>query len=78
MSRHAKQVCVRLPASADNVTLLALAAEGHAAGCVAAAAVDRYFLAVRRAHGSKPAARCCSSRQMGQSDGQTVRRTPYR
>ena len=31
----------------------------------------------RRAHSSKPAARCCRG-QMGQTNGQTDRRTPYR
>ena len=32
----------------------------------------------RRAHSSKPAARCCSGRLLGQTDGRTDGRTPYR
>ena len=59
--------------SAVNVALPAFAAARHAAapcgrgaGC---AAINRY-IPTRRAHSSKPAARCCSWR-MGQTDGWT-------
>ena len=57
------QHCVQLPAFADNVTLLALAAERRAAvhcaaGRLAAMAVNRS--STRRAHSSKPAACCCT------------------
>jgi len=38
-----KQACVQLPTSADNVTLLAVAADRLAAGCLAATAVDWYL-----------------------------------
>jgi len=56
-----KQVCVQLPTSADNVTLLAFAADvRRAAGRPAPIAVDRYLASW--AHSSKPAARCCSGR----------------
>ena len=53
-------VCVQLPTSADNVTLLAFAAEGCAVVCHAAAAIDQY--AAQRAHNSKPATLACSGR----------------
>ena len=55
------QVCVKLPTSADNVTLLAFAAERRAA-----AAPDgrrnRSISAAHRAHSSKLAAAACSGR----------------
>ena len=38
-----KQACVQLPTSADKVTLLAVAADRLAAGCLAATAVDWYL-----------------------------------
>ena len=57
-----KKVCVQLPTSADNVTLLALLLNGRRCPSTSPA---------RRAHSSKPAARCCSGQQMGQTDGRT-------
>ena len=78
-----KQVCVQLLTSADNVTLLAFAADRRAAvdmdrKAVAPAAdapcSNRSISPARGAHSSKPAAHCCSGRQMKQTDG----RTPYR
>jgi len=61
-----EEVCVQLPTSADSVTLLAFAAERRAAVRRAAAAPggrhDRSISPARRAHSSKPAARCWSGR----------------
>jgi len=57
-----KQMCVQLPASADNVTLLAFAAVCRAAAPAAATSlrsIDRLSPA-RRAENSKPAAAACS------------------
>ena len=54
-------VCGQLPTSADNVTLLALAAERRPCG-------NRSISPGRRAHSSKPAAPC------GRMTGQTDRR----
>ena len=74
-----KSVCVQLPTSTVNVTLLAFAAERRAAvpccgaaaaGRPATAAVVRYLLALS----SKPAARRACGRMLGQTSG----RTPYR
>jgi len=50
------QVCCQLPSSADNMTLLAFAAERRAAVRLAAAAVDRCHLGPQQ----QPAAHCCS------------------
>ena len=38
----------------------------------------RSISSTRRAHSSKPAARCCCGRQMGHGDGRTDGRTPCR
>jgi len=49
-----EQACVQqLPTPADNVTLLAVAAERRPCS-------NRSIFRGRRAHSSKPAARCCS------------------
>jgi len=63
-----EQVCVRLSASADNVTLLAFAAERRPCS-------NRPISAGRRAHSSKPTAAACGGRMVGRTDGQTDRRT---
>jgi len=59
-----KQVRLQLPTSADNVALLAFAAACRAAVRRAAAAPGggryRSISPARRAHSSKPAARCCN------------------
>ena len=66
-----EQVCVQLPTPADNVTLLAFAAERRPRS-------NRSISPARRAHGSKPAAAVCDGRLIRQTDGQTDGRTPYR
>jgi len=55
--------------SADNVMLLAFAAECRAAGRPVAAAIDRS--PAGWAHSSKPATCCCSGRSVGQTVEQT-------
>jgi len=59
-----KFICVQLPTSADNVTLLAVAAERRPCS-------DVSISPARRAHSSKPAAVACGGQMMGQSNGQT-------
>jgi len=55
------QHCVQLPAFADNVTLLALAAERRAAvRCAAGGHGCQSISSTGRAHSSKPAACCCT------------------
>ena len=63
-SLRAIPVCVPLPTSADNVTLLAAATERRPCS-------NRSISPARRAHSSKPAARCCSGRYTGQTNGWT-------
>ena len=55
-----EQVCVQLPTSADNVTLLAFAAAERRAAV--RRVIDRSISPARRAHSSKPAAAICSGR----------------
>jgi len=64
-----RQVCVQLPTSAVDVTLLAFAAERRAAGRPAAAAVDQYPL---------PAWSSAACRWCGRRTGQTGRQTDGR
>ena len=59
-----RQDCVQLPTSADNVTLLAFAAERQPCS-------NRSTFPVRRAHSSKLAAAAFSGRLLGRTDGQT-------
>ena len=72
-----KQVSVqlRLPTSADNVTLLACAAERRAA---LRRPIDISCVQGPVSASSKTAATACSGRQTGQTDGLTDGRTPYR
>jgi len=66
--RHkAHQDCVQLPTSADNVTLLAFAAERRPCS-------NRPISPTRRAHSSKPAEAACGGRMMEQTDGRTTDR----
>jgi len=64
-----KQVCVEPRPLAVNMTLLTFAAERSAAAAAPGGRRDR-LISCRRAHSSKPAARCCSE-QMGQTVGRT-------
>jgi len=61
-----KQVCVQLPTSADNVTLLAVVAERRPCS-------NRSISTANRAHSSKPAAAACGDRMVGcmRTDKQT-------
>jgi len=73
--RMSKRVCVRLPTSADNVTLPAFAADCRARSrCCRAAHGGQTISTGRRAHGSKPAAAACGGQMMGQTDGRTLYR----
>jgi len=71
-----KLVCVQLPTSADNVTLLELAAKRHAAVRLAAArpaaaAVDRYLLSAGPTAANPPQRHAVVDRR----DRETDRRT---
>jgi len=63
-------VCYELPTSAANVALPACVAARRAAAPWRRPCSNRSISPTRRAHSSKPAARCCSGRT-----GQTDRRT---
>jgi len=77
--RHVfKQVCVQLPTSAVNVTLLAFAAERNLLLCAVLPGCWRWASGGRRgrftagsALSSKSAAAACGGRMMGRTDGQT-------
>ena len=66
-----QQVCVQLPTSADNVTLLAFTAARRPCS-------NRLISPGRRTHSSKPAAAACVGRMMGRTDRQTDARRFYR
>jgi len=56
-----QQVCLQLHTPADNMALLAVAAEHRPRS-------NRLLSPARRAHSSKPAAAACGGRMMGQTD----------
>jgi len=77
---HKQQACIQLPTSAVNVALPTFAAAQNAvapcccsAGC---AANKQHLLPVGSTVTNLP--QCCCSRQMGQTDRQTDKQTPYR
>jgi len=70
---YAKQHGVQLPTSADDVTLLAVAARRQGPCAAIGPSIDS---PARRAHSSKPAAAACGGRMTGQTDGD--QRTPDR
>jgi len=84
--RHVfKQVCVQLPTSAVNVTLLAFAAERNLLLCAVLPGCWRWASGGRRgrftagsALSSKSAAAACGGRMMGRTDGRTDGRTVAR
>jgi len=80
LSVQVEQVCVQLPTSADNVTLLALLLNAPCccAPCCCGAPdgrTDRSISPARRAHSSKPAAAACSGQW---ENRRTHKWTPYR
>jgi len=65
-----KEVCVQLPTSADNASLLASAAERRAAAA-AGSRCCRSVSPIRRPTAANPTAAASRGHQMGQTDRQT-------